>query len=344
MIYTGIDVSSKSFVVYAVNNKKKKIFDNEIKPTPEGLKELMKELGPEKKYIVFEAGNQMKWICQTLLKMKDVIIHVVHPNEIKWINQSSGKTDKIDARKLAELARGDLLPRKVHIVEGQTRKLRELASARNQLQSKRVSLINTIRGYLKQEGYGLQEKFFNCEDWKEKLQRMKISPTLKTIMETFMLGIEGLKESEKMITDEFLKISDERIDLIESIPCIGKISSRVIVSAIDDAKRFDSKKCVAKYTSLTPRIYQSGNVVHMGRIDYNGRREVRKVLLQCAHTITRTKTLEAKPLKDFFERISKKRGKKKAIVALARKLIVVAYGVLKNGSYYDPQELEIKAA
>ena len=118
----------------------------EIEPTRGGLKGLIKGLGVEKKLVIFEAGNQLKWIAKTLKEMEEVEIHVVHPNEIKWISQSSGKTDKIDARKLAHLGRGDMLPRKVHIVEGKIRELRELISARQRLQGKRVALINSIPG------------------------------------------------------------------------------------------------------------------------------------------------------------------------------------------------------
>ena len=75
-------------------------------------------LGRQTKLVVLEAGNQLKWIALELKRIKEVHLHVVHPNEIKWINQSSAKTDKIDARSWPELARGDMLPRKVHIVEG----------------------------------------------------------------------------------------------------------------------------------------------------------------------------------------------------------------------------------
>jgi len=80
------------------------------------------------------------------MKVDGVTLHVVHPNELKWISQSNGKTDKVDAKKMAELARGDLPPRKVHIVEGKVRELRELLSARQALQSKRVALINGTSG------------------------------------------------------------------------------------------------------------------------------------------------------------------------------------------------------
>ena len=148
MIYIGIDVSSKSFVIHAIDGRKKVVFKGEILPEKRPLLKLLKDLGNEPKYVVFEAGNQMKWIAQALLKVEDVTLHVVHPNELKWISQCNGKTDKVDARKMAELARGDLLPRKVHIVEGTVRELREMLSARQLLQSKRVALVNSIRAMM----------------------------------------------------------------------------------------------------------------------------------------------------------------------------------------------------
>ena len=339
MIYIGMDISSKSFTIHAINEAKKTVFKGEIKPTRAGLRNMIKEMGNQTKLVVFEAGNQLKWIALTLKKIKSVHIHVVHPNEIKWINQSSGKTDKIDARKLAELARGDMLPRRVHIVEGKARELRELISARRTLQSKRIALINSIRGCLKQEGYKPTKGFFSNEKWRSQLKRMRVGSTQKLILEKFMESIESLVKSESELTVRILEIEHKDIELLETIPGIGGLTSRVLKSAIDDANRFDNKKSVSKYGGLTPRIYQSGGVTHLGRINRDGRMEMRKVLLQCAHTITRMKSYEARPLRDFFERIRKRRGKKIAVVALARKLLTIAYGVLRTKSVYDPEML-----
>lgn len=339
MIYIGMDVSSKSFTIHAINEAKKIIFKGDIKPTRAGLRNMIKEMGKQTKLVVFEAGNQLKWIALTLKKIKGVHIHVVHPNEIKWINQSSGKTDKIDARKLAELARGDMLPRKVHIVEGKARELRELISARSTIQSKRVALINSIRGCLKQEGYKLAKGFFQNRQWRDQLKKMRIGNTQKLILEKYMESIESMVKAESELTAKILEIEHKDIELLETIPAIGGITSRVLVSAIDDADRFDDKKSVSKYGGLTPRIYQSGGVTHLGRINRDGRMEMRKVLLQCAHTITRMKSYESRPLREFFERIKRRRGKKIAVVALARKLLTIAYGVLKTKNVYDPEKL-----
>lgn len=344
MNYVGMDLSSKSFMIHAINNRKKRLLEEEIAPTREAVRRMLKQLPAGPKVVAFEAGNQMKWVSLFLKKQDGVTPHPVHPNEVKWIVSSGGKTDKVDARKLAELARADMLPRPIHIVEGKARELRELVSARMQLQSKRVALINTIRGYVKQEGHSLPPKFFQLKDWKEKLKKTRLSEPLRFVVESFMDGIDGLAKSEKVITERMLKIEDKRCELLETIPAIGKITSRVLVGALDNVGRFDGKKGIANYGALAPTIYQSGNVTHLGKINRDGRHEIRKVLLQCAHTVTRTKTLDVKPLKDFFERLENKRGKKKAVVALARKLLTTAYGVLKTQKPYDPKMLLSYAA
>lgn len=81
-------------------------------------------------------------------------------------------------------------------------------------------------------------------------------------------------------------------------------------------------------------------VRQVGRNNRDGRGEVRRVLLQCAHTVVRMKSAGAKPLQQFYARIAKRRVKKIAIVALARKLVTMAYGVLKSRQPYDPRRLQ----
>jgi transposase len=343
MIYVGLDVSSKSFVVHAVDEKKRAVKREEIEPTRAALRKVCKALGSETKVMAFEAGNQMKWIADTLKKQPGVQVHVVHPNEVKWIAESGGKkTDRIDAKKLAELARADMLPRKVHLVEGKTRAMRELVSARTTLMRKRVSLVNTLRGYLKQEGVRLSEKFFGQAQWRERLAEKPVSATLRAIIEAYRPGIEALAAAEVQLVERLKALADARTKLLETVPGIGVLSSRTLVSALDDATRFENRKCVAKYGALTPTIYQSGEVVQMGRINRDGRQEIRRVMLQCAHVIVRLRSPASVPLRAFFARLETTRGKKRAMVALARKLLVVCYGVLKSGQAYDPRKLEAR--
>ena len=343
MIYVGMDVGSKKFMIHAINDRKKVLYKGEIDASRRGLRSLARELGDQSKLFAFEAGHQLKWVAETLKQLK-VGMHVVHPNEVKWITKSKQKTDKIDAKKLSELARSEMLPEKVHVVEGNVRSLRELIRTRDMIQSKRISMLNSIRGFALQDGVKLPAQFFAQGKWKIEASTLKLSATVEKIVTELMSCIDQLFESEKTLLDEIKSIDDKRIELLKSIPTIGDLSSRVILSAIDDAKRFKNKKKVANYGSLSPRIYQSGGTLHLGRINPDGRREVRKVLLQCAHTVTRMRTPSSQPLKQFYERIEKNRGKKKAVIALARKLLTTAYGVLKTGEYYNPQKLMPHAA
>jgi transposase len=340
MLYVGLDVSGKSLVAYAVNERKQRVFEGAQPATRAGLRTLMRQVGASPKLVAFEAGNQLKWIAETLKKLDGVQVHVVHPNEVKWITESRGKTDRVDAKKLAELARAGLLPRAVHVVEGPVRELRELVSARQQLQRTRIALINTIRGSVYQEGHRLPEQFVTGPTWAAKLARLPVSAPLRLILETFMTSIAALVAAEQQLTQRLVAIEDPRCPLLESIPALGPLSARVLVSALDDARRFDDQKAVANYGALAPTIYQSGAVRQLGRINRDGRGEVRRVLLQCAHTVVRMKSHGAKPLQQFFARIARRRGKKIAVVALARKLLTTAYGVLKSGQPYDPRKLE----
>jgi transposase len=300
----------------------------------------MRQVGPGSKLVAVEAGHQVKWVAETLKKLEGVQVPVVHPNEVKWITESRGKTDRVEAKKLAELARAGLRPRAVHVVEGPVRELREVVSARQQLQRKRVALINTIRGYVYQEGHRLPEQFVAGAAWREQRARLPVSAPLRLILETFMTSIEALLAAEQRLTARLLAIEDPRGALLESTPAIGPVASRVLVSAVDEARRFDDQKAVANYGALAPTIAQSGTVRQLGRINRDGRQEVRRVLLQCAHTVVRMKSQGAKPLQQFYARIARRRGKKIAVVALARKLLTTAYGILKSGQPYDPRKLQ----
>ncbi len=340
VIYVGMDLSSKEFVIHAIDERKKVVLKASIAPTKKAIRELISSLGIEKKLFVFEAGNQMKWIASYFKKLSEQI-HIVHPNEVKWITESGGKkTDQVDARKLAELARADMLPRRVHVADGDARTLRELSSARENLLRKRVSLMNSLRGYLKQEGVRLPVKFFSSPDWQVKLIELKLSTPVEIIVANFMAAIESMVESEKSLLHEIIQIKNTTIERIETIPGIGKLNARILFGALVEAKRFDNSKCVANYGALTPTIYQSGDDLRMGSITRSGRCEIRRSMLQSAHAVARMKSAGAVPLLEFFKRIEKRRGKKRALIALSRKLLTVVYAVWKSEGVYDPSLLK----
>jgi hypothetical protein len=121
MVYVGLDVRGKSLVAYAINKRKQRVFEGEQPATRAGLRALLRQVGADAKLVAFEAGNQLKWIAETVKTLEGVQVPVGHPTEGKGSTASRGKTDRVDAKKLAELARAGMLPRAVHVVEGPVR-------------------------------------------------------------------------------------------------------------------------------------------------------------------------------------------------------------------------------
>jgi len=121
MVYVGLEVSGTSLVVYAVNERQQRVCAGAQPASRAGLRTRLRQVGVGPKLVAFEAGNQLKGIAETVKTRDGVQVHVGHPNEVKWITESRGKTDRVDAKKLAELARAGILPRAVHMVEGPVR-------------------------------------------------------------------------------------------------------------------------------------------------------------------------------------------------------------------------------
>src|SRR5262249_42896972 len=106
--------------------------------------------------------------------------------------------------------------------------------------------------------------------------------------------------------------------------------------AVDDVARFPTAKRLIGYTGLAPTVRASGERAAYGPITREGRREIRAVWVQVAHRVATDGRVEGGPLRAWFARVAKRRGKKTAVVALTRKLLTVAYHLLRDDCDYDP--------
>jgi transposase len=113
---------------------------------------------------------------------------------------------------------------------------------------------------------------------------------------------------------------------------------------VDDVKRFSSSRKLVGYSGLAPTVRQSGERTEYGAISREGRSELRAVWVQIAHLVARDKTKATQPLRTWFNRVARKRGKKTALVALARRLLVIAYQLLRTEQDFDVGRLKKKRA
>ena len=124
--------------------------------------------------------------------------------------------------------------------------------------------------------------------------------------------------------------NDERAKLLDIIPGIAPYSALYLSTTLDDVERFQDSKHAAAYLGLAPSLYQSGDVSYTGHITKAGDPVLRSILIQCA----RASIKSDERMKEFYLRIKRKRGERKAIVAVARKMVVCAYWILKKNVTY----------
>jgi transposase len=335
MYYGAIDVACKGSYVYVRNRRGQKVEGREIATTKVAIKTFFKKYVQQKIEVAIEAGGSTRWIYDELTKM-GIRVYVVNPNKVKAIASSKKKTDKIDAKLLSELLRIRALPEEVIMAQGQNRHLRDLMQARQQIIAGYTNLMNYLRGLLRQEGITLKSRRFKCQDWFSELSKQTIPVHIKEIVARYHPLIENmLKEKSRLESKIKKEYQGKEIELIKSIPGMGDISARTLQAAIGQIKRFKKAKQLTSYCGLVPSVRSSGERTEYGHITREGRSEVRRVGVQCAHAVLLSKSRDSWPLREWHARIARRRGKKTALVALARKLITIVFYVLRDKKEYD---------
>src|SRR5262249_32688301 len=135
---------------------------------------------------------------------------------------------------------------------------------------------------------------------------------------------------------------DERAARLRTMPKVGRLAALTLLSAVDDVERFSSSRKLVGYSGLAPIVRQSGERTSDGPVSRQGRRELRVVWVQIAHLVAIDQSPQTAPLRSWFQRVARRRGRKTAVVALARRLLVIAYQLLKHETEYDVSRLKKK--
>jgi transposase len=340
MYYAAIDVASKGSYLYVRDRRGRKVEGGEMPTERAILWSVFSKYKGKKIEVAVEAGGHTRWIYDELKGM-GVKVYVVNPNKVKAIASSKKKTDKIDAKILSELLRIGALPEEVIMAEGKDRELRDLIQARHKVISGYTNLLNYLRGLLRQEGIMFRAREFRARDSFRSIAKNKLPKHIRDIMTRYRALIDAMVTEKEKIEEGIARYVSKDIDLIKSIPGMGEISSRTIKAAIGEIKRFKKAKQLTSYCGLVPSVRSSGDRTEYGHITREGRSEVRRVGIQSAHAVLRSKSKESLPLRKWHEQIAKRRGKKTAVVALARKLITVLFHVLRDKKEYDYTLLKV---
>ncbi len=344
MNYCGIDLAGVSSYAYVTDEKGRKLWAGPVATEKAALGRLVKRFRRGGLSIAIEAGNQTAWVYDELVKL-GAQVTVVNPAKVKLIAESRRKTDKIDAKILCELLRLDGLPHPVHMPGPEARELRGLLVARRQLVSARSKLCNVVRGMLRQTGVRLPARELSTPaGWKRLFaagfEHDHLMHIVSAYHDSFLALTKSIHELDQQLAER--EKNEPRAARLKTMPKVGRIASLTFLAAVDDVHRFPTSRKLVGYTGLAPTVRQSGERTEYGAISRQGRSELRAVWVQIAHMVATDKKKATQPLRTWFNRVAKKRGKKTALVALARRLLVIAYQLLKSERDYDVGRLKKK--
>jgi len=254
-------------------------------------------------------------------------IHVATPHKVKVIAESKCKTDKYDSRILAELLRTNFLPES-YIAPRAIRELRLLVRRRYWLIQIVIQLKNRIRYLLFLEGIDLMVSDVSSAKAFREIKKLSLSAWIRaTILE--QLDIIGQISPRIKELDKELERRSEgirAIELLRTIPGIGIIWAATIYAEIGDINRFRSRKAFASYTGLVPTVRSSGESTHLGDITRTGSRPLRAALVEASRMAAKM----SPSLGRLYARVNYRSNWQKARVAVARKLALIIYAMLKK--------------
>jgi transposase len=288
--------------------------------------------------IVMEVGEQSAWVSRLLESLGHEVC-VANSRRVKLISQSDSKNDRNDAETLARLGRLDpALLRPIRHRSAETLADREMLRARSALVAARTQLVNHTRSVVKVAGARLPSS--STRGFPRRVVS-SIPERLRPSLEPLLTVITALTETVKRFDRELEAMAKTRYpetEILRQVTGVGALTSLTYVLALEDPYRFARSRAVGSYLGLRPRQYQSGDMDRQMRITKAGDREVRRVLVQSAHYILGPFGPDT-DLRRFGLRLAERGGKaakKRAVIAVARKLAVLLHRLWVTREVYEP--------
>jgi len=286
--------------------------------------------------VMYEAGFQGFWLHDLLIK--DGIHCIVTPaNKVTQAKDDRVKTDKRDARRLAKnLENGDYVS--CHVPDRERREDRQISRTMNQVQKDITATKNRIRCFLDYHGLneGLKTGTWTDKDYRQ-LENLALSHSLRVSLQAHLRILDELLTVKKELMAELRALCEKeryKVGVLakKSSPGIGWLTAIRLTLEWGDMRRFPSGKHLASFAGLTSSEYSTGETVRRGRITGQSAEYIRSWLIECAWRASRKDPV----LLDKFRRVWRNSGsKKKAIVAVARKLSVRLWALETLGQTYS---------
>jgi transposase len=331
--YAGLDVSLEQTSVCVVDEQGQVLREVKVASEPEALIHFLECQDLEIVRVGLEAGPLSQWLHAGLVTAgyDAVLLETRHVKAA--LSAMTVKTDRRDARGIAQLLRLGWY-RPVHAKSASAQEVRSLLTARKLIQGKLLDIESGIRGVLR--GFGLKVGAISRGRFEARIRDLVEGQTmLETVIGSMLAARAALQAEFARLHRALLALvrNDPVCQQLMSVPGVGAVVAITFRSGVDDPARFRRSRDVGPHFGLTPRKYQSGEIDVTGSISKVGDRMVRTALYEAA-SVMLTRSVRMSPLKSWAMGVAKRRGAKKARVALARKLAVVLHRMWVDGTSF----------
>jgi len=339
-VYVGIDVHKHYCQAALMDDKghvvKELRFDNTSQGTS-SLVTVARSIDSQVEAVVEPSANF--WVrIYDKLQDEGVDVKLSNPLRTKAIAEARIKTDRIDAKTLAYLLRGDLVAES-YVPTRKNRERRALIRHRASLIRMRVEIKNRIHALLdKHELTHTYTDLFGKQglEW---LRNLQLPTPDQEILQSSLHVAETLTEQIRLMDIQIAKdaTSEEKSKLLMTMPGVDYYAAMVLLSEIGDVHRFSSDEKLVSWVGLAPQTHQSGDSNWTGHITRKGSKRARWILGQCAQSARQ----HDPRMREFYERIERKHGPQKAVVAVARKMLAIMYVMLIRNEPYRGENPEL---
>jgi transposase len=339
----GLDLGDRWSFYCILDEAGKIILEQKVPTTPEGMKETFARI--PRSLVVLETGTHSPWVSRLLTELGHKAL-VAHAQKVQLITKSSRKDDRHDARTLARLARIDpelLGPVRHRSAQAQIHLT--VIRARAELVRARTALVNAARGLVK--SYGQRLPKCGTRQVSRELAA-ELNAELREVLEPLLREIESLNERIQEYDARMEKIAREsypQVELLKQVKGVGTQIALTYVLTLEDPQRFAKSREVGCFLGLKPGRRDSGESQPQMNISKEGDRYLRTMLVQGAHYILGPFG-EDSDLRRWGQKLSARGGKnakKRAVVAVARKLAVLLHRLWVSGEVYEPLRNSHKA-
>jgi transposase len=332
MVYGAIDLHTRNSQIRVIDEQGRERQSARVPTTRERLTAAFAGLGPMR--ILLETGTESEWVAQTLEAAGHMVI-VADPNYAPMYGELRRrvKTDRRDVAALAEANRRGWY-REAYRRSAAQRSLQQILRTRRWLVSMRSGTISLLRSLLRQDGYRLPSG--SSAHVPTRLATLGVPAALAATLAPLEQTLEALSARIAEI-DARLRTAvhtDAVVTRLQSVPGVGPVVAVTFRATLDRIERFQAAGQVSALIGLVPREASSGERQQRGHITKTGSRELRSLLIQAAWACWRSRGSGA--LRLWAEQLAARRGRRIAVVALARRLSRILFAIWRDGSTFTP--------